>query len=47
MRPQVPPNLLAIVDATGSHKQIHIALKAAVGIEVIGNVCAWELFENL
>src|SRR6185295_7501235 len=47
MRPQVPPNLLAIVDATGPDQKIHVALKAAVGIEVIGNICARELFENL
>ena len=47
MRADVPPYFLAVVDAAGLDQQIHVALEIGVRIEVVGNVGAWELFEDL
>src|SRR5687768_18408852 len=46
MRTNVPPDLLSVVNATRPHEEIHVSLKVAVRIKVIGNVGVGKLFEN-
>src|SRR2546425_4245256 len=46
MRPVIPPNFLAVVDAAGPNQQVDVALKPWIGIEVIGDVRARKLFED-
>src|SRR6185369_16209943 len=46
MRPNVPPDLLAVVDTFGLDQQIDVALEPAVRIEVIRNIGTRKLFED-
>ena len=47
MRPDIPPDLLGVVDAVGLYQQIHEALVLAPAREVIRNVGAREFVEHL
>ena len=46
MRPNIPPNLLPVVDAPCLNQQIDIAHKTGVGVEMVGDVSAGKLFED-